>query len=120
MKAKNYVTFTPESFATLEDWETLCEEVGADPNDTYSITIPFDKEEAEIKEFQYGVYVTYYDKDRNLLNIVDKSTFSNYNDALKYAEALKHDGSSPIQQATIEKTDEIGDFIDVLYEQDLI
>jgi hypothetical protein len=51
MKDKNWVKFTRDSFATFEDWETLCEEVGADPNETYSITIHFDKEEVEINEY---------------------------------------------------------------------
>ena len=35
----NWIKFTRDSFATDEDWETVCEEVGADPETTESVTI---------------------------------------------------------------------------------
>lgn len=35
----SWIKFTRESFATDEDWETVCEEVDADPETTESVTI---------------------------------------------------------------------------------
>lgn len=35
----SYIKVCRESFATDEDWETVCEEVGADPKTTESVTI---------------------------------------------------------------------------------
>lgn len=34
-----YIKVCRESFATDEDWETVCEEVGADPETTDSVVI---------------------------------------------------------------------------------
>lgn len=34
----SWIKFTRESFATDEDWKTVCEEVGADPETTESVT----------------------------------------------------------------------------------
>lgn len=39
MKDRKWIKFIRESFATDEDWEAVCEEVGADPETTESVTI---------------------------------------------------------------------------------
>ena len=36
---KSYIKVCRESFATDEDWECVCEEVGADPETTDSVII---------------------------------------------------------------------------------
>lgn len=43
MENNSWVSFTRDSFATDEDWETLCEEVGADPEETCSVRIYISK-----------------------------------------------------------------------------
>ena len=35
---EKWIKFCRESFATYEDWETVCEEVGADPETTQTVT----------------------------------------------------------------------------------
>lgn len=42
MTDRKWIKFTRESFATDEDWETVCEEVDADPETTESVTIYID------------------------------------------------------------------------------
>lgn len=42
MDEKSWIKFRRESFATDEDWETVCEEVGADPETTDYIIIYID------------------------------------------------------------------------------
>lgn len=39
MTDEKWIKFTRESFATDEDWETVCEEVNADPETTESVKI---------------------------------------------------------------------------------
>lgn len=39
---QKWVKFNRESFATEEDWKTVCEECDADPETTESVTIYFD------------------------------------------------------------------------------
>ena len=42
-----WIKVTRESFATQEDWETVCEEVGADPQTTKSIKLHIKKADIE-------------------------------------------------------------------------
>lgn len=44
---EKWIKFTRDSFATDEDWETLCEEVDADPESTQSIKIYIAKADIE-------------------------------------------------------------------------
>lgn len=44
-KPKSWIKVNRDSFATNEDWETVCEEVGADPENTESIKIYIDSSE---------------------------------------------------------------------------
>ena len=48
MEEKSYIKVCRESFATDEDWETVCEEVGADPETTTSVTLYISR--VDIKE----------------------------------------------------------------------
>lgn len=50
MKTKNWIKWYRDAFATDENWETVCEEVGADPETTISVKIYFDADEAETEE----------------------------------------------------------------------
>lgn len=45
-----WIKVNRESFATDEDWETVCEEVGADPDTTKSIKLYIGKADIEDKE----------------------------------------------------------------------
>ena len=45
MKNNSWISFTRDSFATDEDWEAVCEEVGADPEETRSVRIYIRKAE---------------------------------------------------------------------------
>ena len=45
-----WIKVNRDSFATNEDWETVCEEVGANPNTTLSIKLYIEKTDIEEKE----------------------------------------------------------------------
>ena len=45
-----WIKVNRDSFATNEDWETVCEEIGADPDTTQSIKLYIMKADIEDKE----------------------------------------------------------------------
>ena len=49
-RAMNWIKFTRESFATDEDWECVCAEVGADPETAESVVIYISKATIEDKQ----------------------------------------------------------------------